>query len=489
MDAVLSIDAGTSSVRVCKIDEMGIVLSASQREVVTTSSSQERMEQDPSQIFSAILACISDVTRGDGGDIMAVGIANQRESFVLVDPENSKELTPLILWQDRRSEAKCNQLRELGLEERVRELTGLPIDPYFSATKLAAVMEENPNLASRSPMFMTLDSYIIYRLSGGRLHLTDPSNASRTMLFDTSRLAFDAELADIFSISDVRFPEVVPSFGEFAVISSEVIPHLGGVKITGSLGDQQASLLGQACTKRYMAKNTYGTGSFLLCNVGKERTIGSVGLLSSIGWQDKDLSLTHVIEGAVYSSGSILKWMRDSLGLFTSYQEATELAGEVSDSMGVTVVPSFEGLGSPYFEATSGAAIFGLSQTTTKAHLIRGAIEAMAHRTQDVVVAIEAALGHTLDELRVDGGASVIDLLCQFQADQLGIAVSRSRRVESTAFGAGIAALYGCGSLSNLEEVERLHQVDRVFEPTKSKRGPDQRRTLWKERLQRVRNS
>ncbi len=325
---------------------------------------------------------------------------------------------------------------------------------------------------------LTVDSFIIYKLTK-QLPLTDASNASRTLLFDTDQMQFSDELIDIFGLQDLGLPQVRSSFELVAVVDQEIHPKLRGVGITGILGDQQASLLGQGCIEFGMAKNTYGTGSFILVNAGEVRPKPSLGLLVSIAWLMPDGKANFAIEGSIFACGSTLRWMRDDLKIFKDYPEASLLAQSVSDCGGVTLVPAFEGLGSPHLAPSIRASLTGISQGTSKAHIIRAAIEAMAFQTQDVISAINGLLGSPINNLRVDGGAAIMDLLCQFQADQLGIAVSRSASLESTTLGAAFASGLGSGVWSTMEEVASLQESDRLFVPTKSKSGPRSRHERW----------
>ncbi len=480
MAVVIAIDAGTSSVKVSALDESAkTVLSASLETTVTTDG-MGKAEQDPTEVWNSVLWCLRSVCDGLGDRTVAsVGITNQRESFLLVDSKTMEPLTPLILWLDRRSEKYCDGLKDQGYGPRVSELTGLAIDPYFSATKAKMALSDLREAGLDSKVtLLTVDSFIAHKLTK-QPPLTDASNASRTLLFDTDKMRFSDELVDIFGLSEVALPEVKSSFESFQVIAQEFHPKLRGVEITGILGDQQASLLGQGCIRFGMAKNTYGTGSFILVNAGEIRPQPSHGLLVSVAWLMPDGKATYAIEGSIFACGSILRWMRDDLKIFNDYQEASLLAQSVNDSGGVVLVPAFEGLGSPHLTPSVRASITGISQGTSKAHIIRGAIEAMAFQTQDVISAINGLLENPIDNLRVDGGAAIMDTLCQFQADQLGIEVSRSASLESTTLGAAFASGLGSGFWSNMEELASLYESDRSFIPTKSKGGPRSRHDRW----------
>ncbi len=480
MAVVIAIDAGTSSVKVSALDESARTLQSASLETKVVTDGLGKAEQDPMEVWKSILWCLRGVCDGLGDvSVASIGITNQRESFLLVDSRTMEPLTPLVLWLDRRSEQFCEALKDEGHGPRVTELSGLAIDPYFSATKAKMVLSDLREGGFDGPVtLLTVDSFIIYKLTK-QLPLTDASNASRTLLFDTDQMQFSDELIDIFGLQDLGLPQVRSSFELVAVVDQEIHPKLRGVGITGILGDQQASLLGQGCIEFGMAKNTYGTGSFILVNAGEVRPKPSLGLLVSIAWLMPDGKANFAIEGSIFACGSTLRWMRDDLKIFKDYPEASLLAQSVSDCGGVTLVPAFEGLGSPHLAPSIRASLTGISQGTSKAHIIRAAIEAMAFQTQDVISAINGLLGSPINNLRVDGGAAIMDLLCQFQADQLGIAVSRSASLESTTLGAAFASGLGSGVWSTMEEVASLQESDRLFVPTKSKSGPRSRHERW----------
>ncbi len=490
MAFILSIDAGTSSVRVSAVDEFGSIVYQSHSEIGTQSTVPGYAEQDPEEVCQVVSKCITDVLQQLGSKkVTAIGVTNQRESFVLVDPRSDEILSPIVLWLDRRSASSCDKLKEIGLEEEVRRSTGLAIDPYFTATKAKLVLSKLRSDGYSGPALLaTVDSLIINRLSGGGW-VTDPSNASRTLLYNIDELKFSDQLKNIFGLDEIQLPEVRPSFGTVATVDGTLHPALRGVPITGVLGDQQASLLGQGCTNSGSAKNTYGTGAFVLMNTGARRPVPGPGVLASVAWGLGDGSAHYVLEGSIFACGSILKWMRDDLRLFASYDEVAEIASSTRDTGGVYLVPAFEGLGSPWLDSRTKAAITGLSNSTTKAHLVRAAVEAMAYQTQDVVISMGEYAADPIAELRVDGGATVMDLLCQFQADQLGIPVTRGKSSECTTLGAAYAAGIGIGLWNDLDEVNRLYRADVTFEPTKSKAGPRSRHVRWLRSLSRARGA
>lgn len=487
MSVLLSIDAGTSSVRVIAFDHLGTVLDLSQREVSTSYLEKRRVEQDPKEILAKVFMCLGEVTSRLNSPVAAIGITNQRESFALLDSRTLQPLTPLVLWLDRSSEDLCTRLRDEGNDDFVRQRTGLPIDPYFSATKVADLISRPTwTQDTNKTVFATLDTLIVLALTNGASLVTDASNASRTLLFDTEVLEFSHELADLFNLSGLRTPEIVPSVGSGIRVRSDEIPSLIGVEIGAILGDQQSSLLGQGCVSAATAKNTYGTGSFVLANTGSSRRIPTGGLLGSIGWQIGEQSPTYVLEGAIYSTGATLRWMRDSLGLFGDYSEVGPLIMGRTSGGSVTFLPAFEGLGSPHMKPSARAAIMGLSSSSTQGDLLYAAVEAMAHQSSDVIEAMNQEMGSAISTLRVDGGASVLDELCQIQADLSGCEVHRSAISESTAYGAAGGAGVAVGIYQDLQEFSDSNQPSKRFMPTKSKAGPRTRRSLWAERMERL---
>jgi glycerol kinase len=404
-------------------------------------------------------------------DVAAVGITNQRETLVLWDRKTLRPIAPAIVWQDRRTADLCRRLREAGHEGRVREVTGLVLDPYFTATKLAWAMKNVEGAGGAAAG--TVDSWLIARLSGGRAHVTDASNASRTLLFDIGRGEWSEEMADLFGVSLANLPEVVDSSGDIAF------------PVTGVAGDQQAALFGQACTTEGMAKNTYGTGSFVLVQTGGRRVASSSGMLTTVAWRRGGV-LSYALEGAIFVTGAALQWLRDGLGIIASASEAGPLASSVPDTGGVYLVPAFAGLGAPHWDAYARGTIVGLTRGTSRAHIVRAAVEAMAFQTRDVVEAMQRDTGRGLTELRVDGGAAVMDLLCQLQADLLGIPVRRPRHTETTALGAAFLAGLGAGVWSD-QDVASLWKVDREFEPRMSRDEADAMQARWRRAVERSR--
>ncbi len=443
------------------------------------------VEHDADEIWAAVQTTARDALDAAGArptDVRAIGITNQRETLVVWDRKTLKPLSHAIVWQDRRTASECTSLREAGHEARVREITGLVLDPYFTATKLAWVMQHVEG--ARDAAAGTVDSWLVARLSGGRDHVTDASNASRTLLFDIGRGVWSDEMAALFGVPLTNLPEVRDSSGE---ISRSDPGSFGGVDapISGMAGDQQAALFGQACITVGMAKNTYGTGSFVLMQTGEQRVPSSSGMLTTVAWR-RDGRLSYALEGAIFITGASLQWLRDGLGIIQSAVEAGPLAASVPDSGGVFLVPAFVGLGAPYWDSYARGTIVGLTRGSGRAQLVRAAVEAMAYQTRDVVEAMERDTGEPLRELRVDGGAAVMDVLCQFQADLLGIPVRRPRQTETTALGAAFLAGLGAGIWKDAD-LKDLWKLDREFEPTMSRDQAGSLQAEWRRAVERSR--
>jgi glycerol kinase len=444
------------------------------------------VEHDAEEIWSAVQASARQALQAAGAeprDVIAIGITNQRETLVVWDRRTLKPLARAIVWQDRRTAAECVRLREAGHEQRVREVTGLVIDPYFTATKLAwALRHVN---GAKDAAVGTVDSWLVARLSAGRDHVTDASNASRTLLFDIGRGVWSDEMADVFGVTLANLPEVRDSSGAISVSVAEAFGSISA-PITGIAGDQQAALFGQACTVAGMAKNTYGTGSFVLVQTGSERVPSKSGMLTTVAWR-RSGRLSYALEGAIFITGAALQWLRDGLGIIDSAAEAGPLAASVPDADGLFMVPAFVGLGAPYWDPFARGTIVGLTRGTTKAHVVRAAVEAMAYQTCDVVEAMRRDTGRPLDELRVDGGAAVMDVLCQFQADLLGIPVRRPRQTETTALGAAFLAGLGAGAWTD-GDLAGLWKLDRAFEPAISRDKAESLLAQWRRAVERSRN-
>jgi glycerol kinase len=482
---VLSLDEGTTGATSVAVGMDGIVRGKGYAEITQHFPQPGWVEHDAEEIWAAVQQSARQALDAAGAkprDVVAIGITNQRETLVVWDRRTLKPLARAIVWQDRRTAAECVRLREAGHEERVREVTGLVIDPYFTATKLAWVISHVPG--AQDAAMGTVDSWLIARLSAGRDHMTDASNASRTLLFDIGRGAWSEEMADLFGVPLANLPEVRDSSG---AISKSDPDAFGGIDapITGIAGDQQAALFGQACTAVGMAKNTYGTGSFVLVQTGSDRVPSKSGMLTTVAWRRAG-RLSYALEGAIFVTGAALQWLRDGLGIIADASEAGPLASSLSDAGGVFMVPAFVGLGAPYWDPFARGTIVGLTRGSGRAHLVRAAVEAMAYQTRDVVDAMQGDTGRVLDELRVDGGASVMDVLCQFQADLLGIPVRRPRQTETTALGAAFLAGLGAGVWTDADLAD-LWKLDRNFEPGISRDGADALQAQWRRAVERSR--
>jgi glycerol kinase len=482
---VLSLDEGTTGATAVAVAMDGKVRGKGYAEITQHYPQPGWVEHDAEEIWAAVQASARDALEAAGAtssDVHAVGITNQRETLVVWDRKTLKPLSHAIVWQDRRTADECSKLRAAGHESRVREITGLVLDPYFTATKLAWVMKHVEG--AREAAVGTVDSWLVARLSGGRDHVTDASNASRTLLFDIARGVWSEEMASLFGVPLTGLPEVRDSSGD---ISRSDAAAFGGIDapISGIAGDQQAALFGQACITVGMAKNTYGTGSFVLMQTGAQRVPSSSGMLTTVAWR-RDGRLSYALEGAIFITGASLQWLRDGLGIIESAAEAGPLAASVTDSGGVYLVPAFVGLGAPYWDSYARGAIVGLTRGSGRAQLVRAAVEAMAYQTRDVVEAMERDTGEPLRELRVDGGAAVMDVLCQFQADLLGIPVRRPRQTETTALGAAFLAGLGAGIWKD-DDLKDLWQVDREFEPNMSRDQAGSLQAEWRRAVERSR--
>ena len=482
---VLSLDEGTTGATSVAVGVDGLVRGKGYKEITQHFPQPGWVEHDANEIWSAVQDSARQALAAAGAgprDVIAIGITNQRETLVVWDRHTLKPLTRAIVWQDRRTAAECVRLREAGHEERVREVTGLVIDPYFTATKLAWVVRHVPG--ARDAAIGTVDSWLVARLSAGRDHVTDASNASRTLLFDIGRGAWSEEMADLFGVPHTNLPEVRDSSGPISLTDPEVF---GGIKapITGIAGDQQAALFGQACITVGMAKNTYGTGSFVLVQTGVDRVPSRSGMLTTVAWR-RNGTLSYALEGAIFITGAALQWLRDGIGIIANAAEAGPIASSVLDAGGVFMVPAFAGLGAPYWDPFARGAIVGLTRGSGRAQLVRAAVEAMAYQTKDVVVAMEGDTGRSLTELRVDGGAAVMDVLCQFQADLLGIPVKRPRQTETTALGAAFLAGLGAGVWTEADLAD-LWKLDREFEPAISRDQAAALQAEWQRAVERSR--
>ena len=488
MDVVVAIDAGTTGVRSRAVFPDDRPPVSAYREFEQHFPQPGWVEHDAAEIWQAVRETLNEVIEAVGaGAIAAIGITNQRETVVAWDRRTGEPLCRAIVWQDRRTAARCEQLTDQGLLPVVRERTGLVLDPYFSATKMEWLLRHGGVTATEGLALGTVDSWILWNLTAGDVFATDPSNASRTMLFDITRLRWDEELCGIFGVPTSALAEVRPSSGRFGLTDARSgVP--AGIPISGIAGDQQAALFGQACLHPGMAKNTYGTGSFVLMNVGSNCPPPSEGMLTTVAWTLSNGSTAYALEGAIFVTGAAVQWLRDGLGLIGSASEIGPLAASVPDTNGAYVVPALTGLGSPWWDPYARGTIVGISRGVTRAHLARAVVESMAYQTRDAVEAMSRAAGTPLSALRVDGGAAVMDVLLQLQADQLGVPVQRPVDSEATALGAAFLAGLAENVWPTLASVEAQWSLDAEFTPTADRTFPDIFHSEWLRAVERSRN-
>jgi glycerol kinase len=470
MSLILSIDQGTTGTTVIVVGDDGRVLGRGYAPVEVSFPQPGWVEQDPEAIWRSLVAPTQAALAAAGArasDLAAVGITNQRETTVLWERATGRPLLPAIVWQCRRTTDMCRRLTAEGYERLVADRTGLVIDPYFSATKIRWALDHDPELRDRAARGEicagTVDSWVIWRLTAGRVHATDASNASRTMVLNIDSGAWDDDLLRAIGVPSEILPRVVPSSGVVAeTAATDVLP--AGIPIAGIAGDQQAALFGQGCFVKGQAKNTYGTGCFLLLNAGQQRPPEIRGILTTIAWRIGD-GLTYAHEGSVFIAGALIQWLRDGLGIISQAADSETLARSVPDSGGVYIVPAFTGLGAPHWEPEARGTIVGLTRGTTRAHIARAALEAIAFQVRDLVEAMTAAPEMTLSELRADGGAAANGLLLQFQADITGVPVRRAGVLEATALGAAYLAGLGVGVWGSVEELGEVVAAPATFEP------------------------
>jgi glycerol kinase len=484
---VIAIDAGTTGVRSRAIFADGGPTTASYLEFTQMYPQPGWVEHDAEEIWSVARSTLNEVVDRVGRDsVAAIGIANQRETVVAWNRQTGKPYGTAIVWQDRRTADRCDALRDDGHLPLVRETTGLVLDPYFSASKFEWLLTERDIPVDDRLALGTIDSWLIWNLTGGAVHATDPTNASRTMLYDIRSLQWSAELCQLFGVPISALASVLPSCGRFGE-TAEASGCPAGIPISGVAGDQQAALIGQACFTPGMAKNTYGTGSFVLLNVGPTCPPPTEGMLTTVAWQLADGTVAYALEGAIFVTGAAIQWLRDGLGLIESAEEIGPLAASSPDSGGVYIVPAFTGLGSPWWDPYARGTIVGITRGTSKGHLARAVVEAMAYQTRDVVDAMTKASGTRLAALRVDGGASVMDVLLQMQADQLGVTVQRPVDQETTALGAAYLAGLAEGVWPSVEAINERWQIDATFEPEPDRTFTDLGYATWLTAVERSR--
>ncbi len=489
---ILAIDQGTTSSRAILFNHEGEIIGVSQREFEQFFPQAGWVEHDAEEIWTSVLACIAEVLRVadvNPDEVAAIGITNQRETTVVWDRHTGKPIYKAIVWQSRQTESIVQELREKGYNKLFQEKTGLLLDPYFSGTKVKWILDHVDGAREKAEngdlQFGTIDSWLIYKLSGGKAHVTDYSNASRTLMYNIYDLTWDDELLEILTVPKSMLPEVKPS--------SEVYAHTAGyhffgeeVPIAGIAGDQQAALFGQACFEEGMVKNTYGTGSFMLMNTGEKAVPSENGLLTTIAW-GVDGKVEYALEGSIFVSGSAIQWLRDGVGMLASAPESEELATAVDSTDGVYLVPAFVGLGTPYWDSEARGAMFGITRGTTKNHIVRATLESIAYQSKELVDVMAKDSGIDVKSLRVDGGAVMNDFLMQFQSDILDVRVDRPVISETTALGAAYLAGLAIGYWEDKEEIAKQWQIDRTFTPNLSAGKRDELYKGWQKAVEATR--
>ena len=470
MHYIVALDQGTTSSRAIVFDESGTIRGLDQREFPQHFPQPGWVEHNPLDIWRSQLETARGALRNTGisaSDVAALGITNQRETTILWERATGVPVHNAIVWQDRRTAPMCEELKARGLSETIAQKTGLLLDPYFSGTKIAWILDNVPGLRERAERgeiaFGTVDTWLVWNLSGGNAHVTDYTNASRTLLFDLHKLNWDDELLQIFRVPRAVLPQVQPSISRFATCAAGVLG--GEIPIAGVAGDQQAALVGQAGFTKGLAKSTYGTGSFVVLNTGDSVVHSTAGLLSTVAFSSERGKATYALEGSIFVTGAAVQWLREGLGIISSSAEVEHLAAQVDGTDGLYFVPAFAGLGAPYWDPYARGTIVGITRGSTKSHIARAALEAMAYQTYKVMAAMARDSGVKLAELRVDGAAATNDLTMQFQADILGVDVVRPRVVETTALGAAYLAGLQVGYWRNFDDVARQWQEQRRFHP------------------------
>ena len=491
MRYVLALDQGTTSSRAIVFDEEGAPVSVAQREFRQIYPQPGWVEHDPMDLVKTQRDVAREALRKENismKDLMGVGITNQRETTILWDRQTGEPIHNAIVWQDRRTAEACGRLKKDGAEELIRQKTGLVIDPYFSGTKIAWILDQVPGARVRAERgelaFGTVDTWLIWQLTGNRTHVTDPSNASRTMLFDIHTGEWDAELLRLLRVPRAILPDIHPSAHAFGMLPKSVLGE--PLIIGGVAGDQQAAMFGQACHRPGMAKNTYGTGCFMLLHTGNKVVSSSSGLISTACAQVREKE--YALEGSVFIAGAVVQWLRDEMKFFQTSREIEALANSVLDSGDVFIVPAFTGLGAPYWDPGARGTIVGLTRGTSKAHIARAALESIAFQSAEVLEAMQRDAGVPLRELRVDGGATANDLLMQFQADLLGVPVLRPQVLETTALGAAYLAGLTVNVWKSREEIASHWKLEHRFEPRMARKEAESKLARWREAVSRSRN-
>ena len=486
---ILSIDQGTTGTTVLLVDSNGNIVSQGYKEFTQHYPQPGWVEHNPDEIWEATQHGIKEVFDRADSDIRiaGIGITNQRETTVIWERKTGKPIYPAIVWQCRRTAEICSQLRsEPAVTSQVKAKTGLVIDPYFSATKIAWILDSVNGARAKAEKgelaFGTIDTWLLWKLTDGAEHKTDYTNASRTLLFNIDELKWDESLLSIFNVPETILPEVHPSSSQFGVVR---IPILDGIPVCGIAGDQQSALFGQLCTQPDMVKNTYGTGCFLMLNTGSERIASKSGLLTTLACS-MNAEPVYALEGSVFVAGAAVQWLRDGLGIIESAAATEKLAEQVEDTAGVVVVPAFTGLGAPYWNPDVKGAIFGLTRGTTKEHIVRATLESIAFQSADVVKSMMADAGTSLERIRVDGGAVANDFLMQFQADILNIEVERPERIETTGLGAAYLAGLSSGVWHDVAELEKHRKINNVFMPQMNSKERELKLREWRKAVRRL---
>jgi glycerol kinase len=492
MQLILALDQGTTSSRAILFDRGGRIIKSAQKEFRQIYPKVGWVEHGPEEIWESQRSVAIEAVKAAGigiKDIAAIGITNQRETTVVWDRKTGKPIYNAIVWQDRRTSEFCDQLKAQGHEQLVQQKTGLVIDAYFSGSKVRWILDTVPGARERAEKgelaFGTIDTWLIWKLTGGALHVTDPSNASRTMMFNIHTGEWDAELLKILNVPRQMLPQVRASSEVYGEAEQSLLG--GQVPIAGMAGDQQAALFGQTCFSRGLAKNTYGTGCFMLMNVGEQAVPSKYKLLTTVAWRNGAAKTQYALEGSVFIGGAVVQWLRDGLGIIKSSTDIEKLAESVPDSGGVYLVPAFAGLGAPHWDQYARGTITGLTRGTTSAHFARAALEGIAFQVADILELMQKDSGIRIAELRVDGGASANNLLMQFQADVLGAPVVRPKVTETTALGAAYLAGLAVGYWKSTDDVKNNWEIERRFEPNMSESDRKHRRGRWNEALGRAR--
>ena len=489
---ILALDQGTTSSRALIFDKKGNIRSLAQKEFTQFFPNPGWVEHDPNEIWSSQVAVVAEAISAfgiDGTQVAAIGITNQRETTIVWDRTTGEPVYNAIVWQDRRTAAYCDELNNKGYAEKIRRKTGLVIDAYFSGTKIKWILDHVKDARERAERgelaFGTVDSWLVWKLTRGRTHVTDVSNASRTLIFNIQTLEWDKELLDLMEIPSSMLPRVASSSEIYDYTNTTIFASK--VPIAGIAGDQQAALFGQMCLDEGMVKNTYGTGCFMLMNTGNKPFISKNKLLTTVAWQING-ETTYALEGSIFMGGAVVQWLRDGLGIIKSSSEVETLAASTKDNGGLYFVPSFTGMGAPYWDQYARGMMIGLSRGTDRAHIARAALEGIAFQTMDVLNAMQLDTNINIRQLRVDGGACANNLMMQFQADMLNSAVIRPRIIETTAMGAAYLAGLATGFWGNIDELKKQWQLDRRFDPSMDAQTAGKMKSEWADAVNRAKS-